>query len=489
MPEIFKESLKYLFSPASVAIIGASNSPDKWGYRILFNLITGGFKGQIYPVNPRESQVLGLASFSRIADIPGNPDLAVITIPPSGVKQAVQDCILKNVKCTVVITSGFSETGPDGKRLEKEFGELSRHAGMALVGPNCVGVLNPHNDLYCHMMPIFPRKGSVALVGQSGSFLDMLASRIGSRGMGVSRFISVGNEAVLQVADYLEYLADDNNTSVILAYVEGFRDGRRFLEIAKSVTRKKPIVVMKTGSTEVGARAGQSHTGALAGSDRVVDAALRQAGILRAENLDDMIDAGLVFINQPLPRSNRVGIISAGGGWGVMAADACTHAGLEVACLDEATLTRLNSILPDTWSHNNPVDTIAGVKGNVVELLETLLESPNIDGVIVLGAIAGAASMWKSLKGSTNKDEITANYAQGAMDFLGTSFIELVRLKDYYRKPIVMSMFMPVYMGTIIDNVRKLALDTGVACYLSPTQAANAYAALSKYASYLRQTQ
>jgi len=221
----------------------------------------------------------------------------------------------------------------------------------------------------------------------------------------------------------------------------------------------------------------------------VVDAALRQAGILRAENLDDMIDAGLVFINQPLPRSNRVGIISAGGGWGVMAADACAHAGLEVACLDEATLTRLNSILPDTWSHNNPVDTIAGVKGNVVELLETLLESPNIDGVIVLGAIAGAASMWKSLKGSTNKDEITANYAQGAMDFLGTSFIELVRLKDYYRKPIVMSMFMPVYMGTIIDNVRKLALDTGVACYLSPTQAANAYAALSKYASYLRQTQ
>jgi len=486
MTETLAERLKYLFCPASVAIIGASSSQSKWGHRILFNLLTGGFKGRIYPVNPRESEVLGIAAFPSVNAIPDNPDLAVITIPPSGVKQAVQECILKKVKCTVVITSGFSETGSAGKRLEAEFGNMAKEAGMALVGPNCVGVLNPHHDLYCHMMPIFPPKGSVALLGQSGSLLDMLGSRIGSRGMGVSRFISVGNEAVLQVADYLEYLADDNDTSAVLAYVEGFRDGRRFVEIASKVTRRKPIILMKTGSTEVGARAGQSHTGALAGSDQVVDAVLRQAGVIRAENLDDMVDAGLAFINQPLPRSNRVGVISAGGGWGVMAADACTHAGLEVVSLDDATLSRLNNILPDTWSHNNPVDTIAGVKGTVVELLETLLESPNIDGVMVLGAIAGAASMWKLLGDATNKDDITAKYAHGAMDFLGASFLEIVRLKDHYRKPILMSMFMPVYLGTIMDNVRKLAFDTGVACYLSPAQAVNAYAALNKYASYLR---
>ncbi|MDD5311543.1 MAG: CoA-binding protein [Dehalococcoidia bacterium] len=478
--------MKYLFCPTSVALIGASGSREKWGHRILFNLITGGFKGRIYPVNPRESEVLGLPSFPRVTEIPENPDLAVITIPPSGMKQAIHDCILKNVKCTVVITSGFSEIGPVGKRLEDEFSRLAKDAGMALVGPNCVGVLNPHHNLFCHMMPVFPRKGSVALVGQSGSLLDMLASRISGRGMGVSRFVSVGNEAVLQVADYLEYLADDNDTSVILAYVEGFRDGRKFHEIARKATRKKPIILLKTGSTEVGARAGQSHTGALAGADSVVDAALRQAGIIRVENLDDMVDAGLVFINQPLPRSNRVGIISAGGGWGVMAADACTHAGLEVVSLDDATLSRLNNILPDTWSHNNPVDTIAGVKGTVVELLETLLDSPKIDGVIVLGAIAGAASMWKTLGGATNKDDITSKYTQGAMDFLGTSFLDIVRLKDQYRKPILMSMFMPVYLGTIMDNARKLAFDTGVACYLSPAQAINAYAALSKYGSFFR---
>ena len=482
----FTQRLKYLFAPNSVAIVGASNSPEKWGNRILYNLTRGGYGGQIYPVNPRESEVLGIKAYPGIPDIPAGTDLVVITIPPGAVVNAVRDCIARQVKCAIVITSGFSETGPAGKKMEQEMRELAVKSGMPLVGPNCVGILSPPHSLYCHMMPVFPRKGSVAIIGQSGSVADMIASRVTSRGMGISHLLSVGNEAVLQVADYLEYLADDKETSVVLGYIEGLRDGRRFLEVARRVTLKKPVILLKAGSTPVGARAGQSHTGALAGSDEIVDAALKQAGVIRAANLDEMVDAGLVFNNQPLPKGNRVGIIAPGGGWGVMAADACTQAGLDVGALDETTINRLNAILPDVWSHNNPVDTIAGTKGSIAELLDILTASPSIDGVIALGAVAGAPSLWRYLEGSKNKEEMTERYAGGAMDYLSKSFDDVIRIRDHYGKPIVMAMFMPVYLGKVIDTMSQLAERTGTATFLSPAQACSAYGALWNYASYLK---
>jgi acyl-CoA synthetase (NDP forming) len=482
----FKQRLKYLFTPESVAIVGASNSPEKWGNRILYNLTRGGYKGRIYPVNPRESEVMGFKAYPGIPDIPAGTDLVVITIPPGAVVGAVRDCIARQVKCTIVITSGFSETGPAGKKIEQEMQELALKSGMPLVGPNCVGIISPPHSLYCHMMPIFPRKGRVAILSQSGSVADMIASRVTSRGLGVSHSISVGNEAVLQVADYLEYLADDEDTSVVLGYIEGLRDGHRFLEVARKVTLKKPVILLKAGSTPVGARAGQSHTGALAGSDTVVDAALRQAGIIRAKTIDEMVDAGLVFNNQPLPRGNRVGIIAPGGGWGVMAADACTQAGLDVAALDEMTINRLNAILPDVWSHNNPVDTIAGTKGSIAELLDILTASPSIDGVIALGAVAGAPSLWRYLEGSNNKEEMTERYAHGSMDFLNKSFDDMLKVRDRYRKPVVMAMFMPVHLAKVMDAMSKMAEKTGTATFLSPAQACEAYGALWKYASHLK---
>jgi len=485
----FKQRLKYLFTPESVAIVGASNSPEKWGNRVLYNLTRGGYKGHIYPVNPRESEVLGFKAYPAILDLPSGTDLVVLTIPPGAAVGAVRDCIARQVKCTVVITSGFSETGPAGKKMEEEMRDLARQAGMPLVGPNCVGVLSPAHSLYCHMMPVFPRKGSVAIIGQSGSVADMIASRVTSRGMGISHLISVGNEAVLQVADYLEYLADDPETSVVLGYIEGIRDGHRFLEMSRRVTLKKPVILLKAGSTPVGARAGQSHTGALAGSDVVVDAALRQAGIIRATSLDEMVDAGLVFSRQPLPEGNRVGIIAPGGGWGVMAADACTQAGLDVCALDEATINRLNAILPEVWSHNNPVDTIAGSKGTIAELLDILTASPSIDGVIALGAVAGAPSLWKYLEGSNNKEEMTERYAHGAMDYLNKSFDDVIRIRDRYHKPVIMAMFMPVYLGKVIDAMSGLAERTGTATFLAPAQACAAYGALWKYAAYLKEQQ
>jgi len=482
----FKQRLRCLFSPRSVAIIGASNSPEKWGNRILFNLTRGGYPGRIFPVNPREKEVLGLEAAPSILEIHPDIDLAVITIPPAGVVGAVRDCAARGVGCTIVITSGFSETGEAGRKLEEEIRELAVRADMPLVGPNCVGILSPPNSLYCHMMPVFPPPGNIAIIGQSGSVADMIASRIASRGMGISHSISVGNEAVLQVADYLDFLADDDQTSVILGYIEGLRNGHRFLEIAGRVTRKKPIILLKAGSTPAGARAGLSHTGALAGSDEIVDAALKQAGVLRARSLDDMVDAGLVFSRLPLPKGNRVGIIAPGGGWGVMAADACTAEGLDVAPLDDATLNRLNAVLPEVWSHGNPVDTIAGVKGSIGELLEIMAASPSLDGIIALGAVAGAPSLWRYLEGSRNKEEVTERYALGAMDFLGLSFKDVVRIRDSYGKPIVMAMFMPVYMGRIMDAMKRLAEQTQTATFMSPAQACAAYGYLWRYSSYLK---
>lgn len=486
MPEGLNKRLKHLISPHSVAVIGASASPEKWGNRILFNLIRGGYRGRIFPVNPREKEVLGFEVSPTIFDTTSDIDLAVITIPPTGVVQAVRDCAARGVGCTMVITSGFSETGEAGRKLEEDIREIALRSGMPLVGPNCVGILSPPNSLYCHMMPVFPPPGDIAIIGQSGSVADMIASRVASRGMGISHSISVGNEAVLQVADYLEFLADDDKTRVILGYIEGLRNGRHFLEIAGKVTRKKPVVLLKAGNTPAGARAGQSHTGALAGSDQIVDAALKQAGIIRVESLDEMVDAGLVFSRQPLPKSNRVGIIAPGGGWGVMAADACTKAGLDVAPLDQKTLQKLNGVLPEVWSHGNPVDTIAGVKGTIGELLEIMAASPSLDGIIALGAVAGAPSLWRYLEGSRNKEEITEKYALGAMDFLSRSFQDVLDIRDRYGKPIVMAMFMPVYTGRIMDTMKQLAEQTGTATFLSPAQACTAYSVLWQYALYLK---
>lgn len=478
--------LKYLLYPESVAVAGASASPDKFGHRILFNIINNGFGGRVYPVNPRESEVLGLESFAAVSDIPGEVDLAVITVPTAGVKQVVEDCIRKGVRAAIVITSGFSEVGAEGAALEAEIAGLARSAGLTLVGPNCVGMISTHTNLYCHMMPVYPFKGSIAVVAQSGSVADMISSQLCDRGMGVSHLISAGNEAVLRIGDYLEYLAGDDRVSVILSYVEGIRDGRRFLEAVKKVTVKKPLVMLKAGSTAAGARAAKSHTAALAGSDEVIGSLLRQAGVIRVNSLDELVDAACVFSNQPLPAGNRVGIIAPGGGWGVMLADACSHQGLEVPPLDHTTLDKLNAILPPIWSHNNPVDTVTGVKGGAAEMVQALLESPVLDGLIVLGIVGGVQTMWKYIEAGDGGKSMSAGFARGAMETFERYFREMMKLKERYGKPVIVTLSLPVKIGTIIETAAGLSRETGTACYTSFTQASRAYSALNKYAGYLR---
>ena len=478
--------LKYLLYPASVAVAGASASPDKFGHRILFNIINNGFKGRVYPVNPRESEVLGLESFAAVADIPGEVDLVVITVPTGGVKQVVEDCIRKGVRAAIVITSGFSEVGAEGAALEAEIAGLARSAGLALVGPNCVGMISTHSSLYCHMMPFYPSRGPVAIVAQSGSVADMIASRLGDQGIGISHLISAGNEAVLRVGDYLDYLAGDDRVSVALAYIEGIRDGRRFLQAAKKLTARKPLIVLKAGGTEAGAKAALSHTAALAGDDMVVNSLLRQAGAIRVEDMDAMVDTAAAFSGQPLPRGNRVGIIAPGGGWGVMVADACAQCGLDVAPLDRVTLDKLDSMLPPMWSHGNPVDTVTGVRGGAVEMVQALLESPAIDGLIVLGVVGGLQSIWKYIEVGSGGKIMTEGLVRGAVENFDGYYREMMALKEHYGKPVAVTFSLPIKTGVIIEAASRLTRETGTTCYTSFTQAVRAYSALNRYAEYRR---
>jgi acyl-CoA synthetase (NDP forming) len=482
---LLSENINCLLYPESVAVAGASASPDKFGYRVLFNIINNGFQGRVYPVNPRESDVLGLECFPSVVDIEGKVDLAVITVPTAGVKQVLQDCIQKGVKAVIVITSGFSEVGGQGVALESEIAELAQRAGLAMAGPNCVGLVSTPAQLYCHMMPFYPSAGPIAIVAQSGSVADMIASRIRDQGLGVSHLISAGNEAVLRIADYLDYLADDEHVSAVVAYIEGIRDGRRFLQAAKRVTSRKPLIILKSGGTAAGARAALSHTAALAGDDRIITSLIRQSGAIRVDDLEALVDAAAAFNGQPLPRGNRVGIIAPGGGFGVMAADACARSGLDVAPLDRKTLDKLDSMLPPTWSHGNPVDTVAGVTGGAMEMVQALLESPAIDGLIVLSVVGGLQSIWKYIQVGNGRI-ITDGLTQGAVDYFDTYYRQIMELKERYGKPVVVTFSLPIEAEAITREAAKLTRETGTACYTTFSQAVRAYSALSDYAAYLR---
>ncbi len=274
-----------LFDPKSIAFIGASNSPGKWGCIVLKNLINGGYPYPIYPVNPKEKEVLGLKSWGNVKDLPETPDLVVIVIPPPAVPQAIEDCVKKGILAGLVITAGFAEVGTEGEKLQQEMLGKARKGGMILVGPNCNGILRPSKRLFPQMPAVFPETGPVSVVSQSGNVATSLSQRANKTGFGVSCVVSSGNEADLHCEDFFEFLAEDPQTHVIISYIEGFRNGRRFFDRAGRITAKKPLVMLKAGGTDAGAQAAMSHTASLAGSDSAFAGACRQCGIIRAHTL------------------------------------------------------------------------------------------------------------------------------------------------------------------------------------------------------------
>jgi len=378
-------NLEYVFNPRSIAFVGATEGAAKWGFIILNNLVTGGYEGKLYPVNPHRKTVLGIQAFPSVRDIPGDIDLAVFTVRAGEVTGALDDCIARGVKAAVIVSAGFKELGGSGAQLEGELVGKARAAGMVLVGPNGQGVCCPESRLYTWMPLFYPQAGNVAFICQSGNILNMLIERVLDAGFGVSKGVSSGNEADLKMEDYYEYFAGDATTHVIVSYIEGVTDGRRFLQSARRVTPRKPVIALKGGRTDSGVAAARSHTGALAVQERLFENACTQAGLTLARTIDEAGTIASSFINRPLPRGKGVGIVTGGGGLGVIAADSCVEEGLEVVPLSSETLGSIGRLLPDWWVPGNPVDLVAGLDLTIVKpILEILLHCGEVDSILLI---------------------------------------------------------------------------------------------------------
>jgi acetyltransferase len=457
MPEAL-EGFEPLFNPRSIAFIGATRNKAKWGFMILSNILLGGYKGKVYPINPNEDEdILGLKVYPTVYSLPESPDLAVIVIPQSAVSQTIKECVDKRIKASLVITSGFAEVaGEERKRAEVEMVEIARKGGMILVGPNSNGIASTPSDLNILMsLPLPPfRKGSLAITSRSGSVGTSVLRRSIAYNIGFSRYASNGNEADLHIEDYIEYFGEDPQTKTILAYTEGIQQGRKFLEIATKVSRKKPITMLMSGVTEAGARAARYHTASFYyGRESTYQAICKQAGIIRANDIAELFNIGASFLAQPLPRGRRVAILTMGGGWGVVASDTCVKAGLEVVELPDETYKELNRFLPWWWSHNNPVDTATGFKWE--GCLEALTRCPAVDAILLL-----------------------TGTGRGVMP-IGEIAPAIRELIDQYNKPIILC------SETREEEAIKELGQRDLIPYPSISQAVKALASLVSYSEYL----
>jgi acetyltransferase len=373
------------FAPQGVALIGASSNPQKIGAAILRNLTEGGYRGRVYPVNPRCDQIGGLPCYASIADVPDPVDLAVIVLPAPLTPPVLKACGRRGLKAAIIISSGFKETGPEGAAVEAECAAIAGDYGMRLIGPNCLGTMDLSTGLNTTFLEGRPAPGRIGFISQSGGVCGGGISYANSKQIGFSRFVSLGNEADVTETDIIAYLADDPNTHVIAVYVEGIKDGPRFMEVARRVTRHKPIVLLKAGRTEAGSRAVSSHTGALAGSRVAYETAFRQCGIIEAFSITDLFDISLALACQPLPAGNRVFVLTNSGGPAALATDSLALYGLDLPHLRLDTTAALTEGLDPVIQIANPIDMLGGAGPQEYEFaLPVILSDPNIDAVLVI---------------------------------------------------------------------------------------------------------
>ncbi len=380
-------TLETLFRPRSIAVIGASRDATTVSGAVFKNLLTHGFDGPVYPVNPKSPVVQSVAAYPSITAIPGEVDLAVIVVPSRMVVAAAEECGKKGVKVVVVITAGFREVGEEGSRLEGQLLEIVRRYGMRMVGPNCLGVINTEAGvrMNAQFAPASPPAGTVAVSSQSGALGLAILQYASELNIGVSHFVSIGNKADVSGNDLLEFWEKDPGTRLILLYLESFGNPRKFIEIARRVARTKPIIAVKSGRTRAGMRAASSHTGSIAGTESAVEALCQQSGVIRTDTMEELFDVAMVLANQPVPRGPRVGIVTNAGGPGIMATDACESHGLEVPILSDDTIAGLRAWLPPEASVKNPVDMIASATPALFErAVAAVLADPKIDSLLVL---------------------------------------------------------------------------------------------------------
>ncbi|OFW61587.1 MAG: hypothetical protein A2W01_07885 [Candidatus Solincola sediminis] len=481
------KSLDKVFKPASIAMIGASNKPAKWGSFLLINLLAGGYpRENVYPINPKEKEIHTLPAYPSLEALPVVPDLAIITTPASTVPGIIEECAKSGIKDAVVISSNFSEAGEEGTRLEQELIAVAKKHDMQLVGPNTMGIVNAEKSLFAVGAPMQLHAGKISFISQSGNVGANMLGWTMNQGIGFAKFVGSGNEAILHAEDYIDYLGEDPETGLILAYLEGVDDGRRFLEIVSRTTMQKPVIVLKSGRTEAGGKAAMSHTASLAGSDKIYDAAFKQAGAIRADTSQDMLDLAKSFERLPLPRGDRIGVVTLGGGWGVLATDAITPAGLHLADLDEDVMAVCNELLPPFWSHGNPIDLVGNIYMDThLAILEAMAKSSQVDAMIALGSLGTGTIIGLTVLVSQNLImEMSEDTLKGFFVELkdrNTRFLtgakELMRT---YEKPIIF-----VEMQFIGDDSLRDLEAGDVAIFTAPEKAAVILAKMLEYRRYL----
>lgn len=480
------EQFRALFDPRGVLIAGASSHPGKFGFVALHNILSQGYAGRVTATNRDGGTILGIETATDIADLPADApiDLVFVCTPAAANADLLRACATRGVRAAFVTSAGYGEAGEDGKRAERELVALAEGLGILLAGPNGQGVVSTPSELCAQIVAPYPPPGSIGVASQSGNFVSSFLNYSVHSGIGISRAVSAGNAAMVTVPDYLDFYADDPETSVGLAYVEGIADGRGFFDRIRAVTHRMPLVLLKGGATAGGQRAAASHTGALASDDRIFDGMCRQSGATRAATVEEAFEVAATFATQPLPRGPNVAVLTTAGGWGVVTADAITaHRDLALAPMPEDLLTRVDTLLPPRWSRNNPIDLAGGeTRDTIPEVMAMVAEHPTIDAVVYLGL--GIQSNQARLMRSgpfypSDGLERIVDYHERQDARFADAAAEISARTD---KPILTATELAV---TIPDNAGPTAVRaSGRLCYASSNRAVTALGHLYRYARF-----
>lgn len=379
------KDLNKMFSPESVAVVGASNSEGKVGYIIVNNIINDGYEGKVYPINPKDDEIQGLKAYANVSDLPEVPDLVIISIPGKLVNPVVKECGELGVENMVVISAGFKEIGGEGIKMEEELTALGKEYGINIIGPNSLGTTDSHTPLNSSFSQVMPPKGNIAFISQSGAMMVAIIDWSLTAGIGFSKIISLGNKAGTTEIELIQHLANDPETAVVICYLESISEDEDFVRTMREVSQKKPVVILKSGSSSAGAEAASSHTGALAGSDIAFDTAFKQSGVFRVTTMDELFDVGLAFSKCSLPKGRNLAIITNAGGGGVVSVDAMERYGLNLVQFDDETTAKLKEAVPDEGSVKNPVDVLGDAPViRYKESLEIVLGSEDVDALVVM---------------------------------------------------------------------------------------------------------
>ena len=472
-----ENSLYSIMNADSIAFLGASNNPFTMGTTQIAHLIRGGFEGKVWPVNPREKTVLGVTAYQRVADLPEVPDLAVLVLPTRIVPEILDECGRKGIKRAVIISGGFKERGEEGGELEEELKSVAKRHGIRFVGPNCIGVINAQRNLNLTFYPYVNGPGPMGILSQSGTYVTQVLPYLAKRGIRYSRAISLGNEADIDLVDGIEYLSEDPETKAIALYIEGIRRGREFVEITKGASMRQPIVAYYVGGTEAGARSGLSHTGAMGGDDVVHDGTFRQCGIVRAPTIELLYDWAWALATTPIPRGRRVAIVSHSGGPVTSMADACARNDIEVPLLSENTQEKIAPMVPETGSTANPVDMTFNTNPGALtdSIPRAIFESGEVDAILIHGI--GGSDLIKTMK-TEAPDLVPADISDIERQMVRMHH-GLVELRKEMSCPVVASSF-----DDHTDAAVSYVMKNDIPVYPSPERAAQAMAALMRYADW-----